>query len=191
MPESPEARERRRQRVRDYHERHKEAHNQKARDWKKANPGVAEAQTREWRATHKGYVRQWMKERREGLKGPYGPEDGPDWQERSRQFWLEKKRESTNRRRQDIKLEALAHYSNGENPRCYCCGESHPLLLGLDHINGGGTKHRKEEKISKISQWAKRNNWPPIFRVACHSCNLGSHLNGGTCPHQETKSCPT
>jgi hypothetical protein len=82
-----------------------------------------------------------------------------------------------------VALEALSHYG-GEPPKCYCCGERLLLLLSLDHINGGGTKHRKETKMTRTCEWAKQNGWPTIFRVACHSCNLGAHLNGGICPHK-------
>jgi hypothetical protein len=38
-----------------------------------------------------------------------------------------------------------------------------------------------------MSQWAKRNGWPPIFRVACHNCNHGLFRLGGICPHQLKK----
>jgi hypothetical protein len=187
MPESPEAREKRLARHRAYHARHREEHNDKAKKWREEHPGAVAEMAREWRVEKGDYTRNWMRERREGLRGPYGPNDGPDWQARSREHWLEKKRESTNRRRRDIALEAFTHYSGGD-PRCYCCGETQVLLLALDHIDGGGNKHRKELKVSHQSHWAKRNGWPAIFRVACHSCNMGAHLNGGVCPHQDRES---
>jgi hypothetical protein len=122
-----------------------------------------------------------MRKRRLGLVGPFTEADGPNWQERNRQDFLEKKRESTNRRRADVHLEAIQHYGNG---KCFCCGEDEPIFLALDHINGGGNKHRKEVDRGHMSQWAKKNGWPPIFRVACHNCNHGLFRLGGTCPHQ-------
>jgi len=85
--------------------------------------------------------------------------------------------------RELAKEEARQHYGN----ECYCCGETEPLLLGLDHIEGNGNVHRKQIKHERLYVWAKRNEWPPIFRTACHSCNLGSHLNGGICPHKQKK----
>ena len=84
-------------------------------------------------------------------------------------------------KRQKQRLEALEIYGR----TCYCCGESIPLLLALDHINGDGNLYRKKFGNVPLHLWARRNNWPPIFRVACHSCNQGAHLNGGICPHQE------
>lgn len=77
--------------------------------------------------------------------------------------------------------EALAVYGRS----CYCCGESQPTFLSLDHIDGKGTEHRRAmgSRMSAVT-WAKRHGWPPIFRTACHNCNQGAFLNGGTCPHQ-------
>jgi len=151
--------------------------------WREANPGRTAALAKAWRQENPTYNSTYMKQRSEGLIGPFTPADGPDWQARNREEYLKRKRKSTNQRRREVFLEALKVYG-GDPPRCYCCGETIVMLLGLDHIEGGGTKHRREV-TTRMYEWAKRNNWPKIFRVACHSCNLGAHLNGGTCPHQE------
>lgn len=98
--------------------------------------------------------------------------------------WRKAKVANENKRRRDIQIEAIQHYGG----RCYCCGEKEHRFLALDHINGGGNKHRKEIKNKmRMSEWAKRNGWPKIFRIACHNCNIGQHRNGGICPHQEKK----
>lgn len=90
----------------------------------------------------------------------------------------------------NIKLELLTHYSNG-SVRCVCCGEDEIKFLCLDHINGGGSKHRREmEKVSGCSnysvirKWCVDNNYPPIFQVLCHNCNMAKAFFG-VCPHQE------
>jgi hypothetical protein len=83
-------------------------------------------------------------------------------------------------RRKKIQQEAIDHYGG----KCYCCGETIRQFLGLDHKNGGGTKHRKELTVT-VAEWAKRNGWPDTLRSACHNCNIGAHLNGGVCPHQK------
>ena len=41
------------------------------------------------------------------------------------------------------RMEALTHYG-GNPPRCACCGESHVEFLSIDHINGGGRRHKKK-----------------------------------------------
>lgn len=57
---------------------------------------------------------------------------------------------------------------------CAICGESTYKFLCLDHIDGGGMKHRQENQQVRgcsVYQWCKMNNYPPIFRVLCYNCN--------------------
>ena len=177
--ESADEREQRLSRYRAHYQKNKSEYARRSKQWRKNNPDKVMA----WKSSSKEYHREWNSKKRQGLKGPFSPEDGPNWQARNREHYLQAKRNGTNRRRQEISIECLCHYSNGE-PRCYCCGETIIKLLCLDHIDGGGNEHRKREKINKLHVWAKKNGWPPLFRVACHSCNMGAHLNGGVCPHQ-------
>ena len=65
--------------------------------------------------------------------------------------------------------------------KCYCCSEILYEFLGIDHINGGGTKHRKLVGAN-LDRWIIRNNFPPGFRVLCHNCNLSLGMYG-YCPH--------
>lgn len=81
----------------------------------------------------------------------------------------------------DIKEKSLIFEHYGK--KCECCGEDNPKFLTIDHINGGGTKHRK--KIgNKINRWLVKNNFPKGFQVLCFNCNWGKHINGGICPHK-------
>jgi hypothetical protein len=160
----------------------KKEENARAKAWRTENPARVVENNQKWRTANKPYLKAISRKRTAGQSGPFKPSDGRDWKKRNREKHLAAKRESTNRRRNDVFLEALQHYSNGKNC-CYCCGESVIRLLCLDHINGGGNKHKREVKWTRLYQWAKQNGWPPILRVACHSCNIGAHLNGGACPH--------
>lgn len=94
----------------------------------------------------------------------------------------EKKR--TGRQHRTHKLKILRHYSKGE-PACACCGEQHMEFLSIDHIDGGGTRHRAEMGMN-LYRWIIRENYPDGFRVLCHNCNqaLGAF---GYCPHEEGK----
>lgn len=78
----------------------------------------------------------------------------------------------------------IYHYSNGSMD-CECCGEGHYEFLCIDHINGGGNKHRVEIGLGTQSfySWLVRNNYPDGYRVLCTNCNssLGFY---GYCPHQ-------
>lgn len=86
------------------------------------------------------------------------------------------------------KMTTFRHYSGSEIPFCACCGEKTIEFLILDHIDGGGSKHRKEIGAGAyIYKWAIQNNFPSIFRVLCYNCNCarGAH---GYCPHEKEKA---
>ena len=88
-----------------------------------------------------------------------------------------------------LKIEIMSHYGT----ICGCCGESHIEFLTIDHINGGGNKHRREVGLHggrRFYKWLKDNNWPDGFRVLCMNCNfsLGQY---GCCPHVEGRSVVT
>lgn len=87
-----------------------------------------------------------------------------------------------------IRLMALAFYG-GEIPECNCCGEKEIKFLGIDHIEGGGVKHRKElqEAGTTIYLWLRKNNYPEGFQVLCHNCNLAKGYYG-ECPHKLIKT---
>lgn len=84
---------------------------------------------------------------------------------------------------------AIQHYGG----QCACCGESEPKFLALDHVNGGGSKHRRENDDGSprnstrggygMVAWAKRNGYPATLRVLCHNCNWAT-AHGRVCPHQ-------
>jgi hypothetical protein len=67
---------------------------------------------------------------------------------------------------------------------CVCCGESNYEFLCIDHINGGGNKHRKQLGCSRnFFSWLRKNGYPEGFRTLCHNCNQSFGYNG-YCPHQ-------
>ncbi len=68
--------------------------------------------------------------------------------------------------------------------QCVCCEEKELKFLSIDHIDGDGTKHRKEIKC-RIYEWLVRNNYPKGFQVLCFNCNWGRYRNKGVCPHKD------
>jgi hypothetical protein len=70
---------------------------------------------------------------------------------------------------------------------CACCGEKNIKFLTVDHIEGGGRKHRGDIK-SKIQIWLVKNNFPDNFQILCYNCNCGRNSNHGICPHKEITS---
>lgn len=80
----------------------------------------------------------------------------------------------------DIKKAIFLHYG----AVCVCCGETRTEFLTVDHVNGGGTKHRKDlGGGTKFFQWLKDNNFPEGYRILCMNCNF-SLGRFGYCPHQ-------
>ena len=72
------------------------------------------------------------------------------------------------------KLAVLIHYGND---RCACvrCGESRPACLSIDHVNGGGTSHRREFKLrssDKFYRWLIVNNYPEGYQTLCMNCQF-------------------
>ena len=76
------------------------------------------------------------------------------------------------------RLEAIARYGG----KCSCCGETALEFLAMDHIDGGGSRHRRSLQWH-LYEWLKRQGFPPGFRVLCHNCNL-SRGYYGFCPHE-------
>jgi hypothetical protein len=69
------------------------------------------------------------------------------------------------------KFRTLFHYSDGKLS-CLHCGENIFELLTIDHILGGGNKHRKAMGLKNIYVWLRRNNFPSGYQVLCYNCNL-------------------
>ena len=71
--------------------------------------------------------------------------------------------------RQIRKFKIIHHYSKG-TMICARCGFSDIRALSIDHIDGGGTQHRK--LIGDLYGWLNKNNYPEGFRVLCMNCQL-------------------
>lgn len=129
------------------------------------------AQTRERRR-----LQNWYRQNCERIKA-----ERKRWYAENREFAREKHKE----RAVAIRMAVLEHYGC----KCTCCGVTEPKFLSIDHIDGGGTEHRKKLGLSgkAIYYWLIKNNFPPGFQVLCHNCNMAKGLYG-VCPHQERKS---
>jgi hypothetical protein len=80
--------------------------------------------------------------------------------------------------RQALRTEVITAYGG----KCSCCGEIEQKFLSIDHINGGGAKHKRDIEAD-LYAWLKANNYPPGFQVLCFNCNLAKGFYG-VCPHQ-------
>lgn len=95
----------------------------------------------------------------------------------NREAILSVNREYARKRRLDV----LSHYSNGAMD-CECCGESVLEFLTIDHIDGGGRKHRM--KHNNIYYILKKDGYPAGYRVLCFNCNSAMGIYG-ICPHKK------
>ena len=91
-------------------------------------------------------------------------------------------------RKQKLRHEVISHYSDGKC-NCACCGEDEFYFLSLDHINGGGHKHRRLLGKDGINfyAWIKKIGYPEGYQILCMNCNWGKRMNpnGEICPHQD------
>jgi hypothetical protein len=89
-----------------------------------------------------------------------------------------------------IKAEVIAAYGG----RCQCsCGCSISALefLTIDHVTGGGHKHRKSVKASggfHFYRWLKAHGYPKRgFRAMCWNCNCARGVYG-YCPLEKKET---
>ena len=89
------------------------------------------------------------------------------------------------KRKLKLKFDVFSHYSNG-NIKCSCCAETEFMFLSLDHINGGGNRHRKALRKSGINfyAWLIRTGYPSGYSIMCMNCNWGKRMNNDICPHK-------
>jgi hypothetical protein len=90
----------------------------------------------------------------------------------------------TRQKDKELKYTVLLHYSDDPLfPVCACCREDYIEFLSIDHMEGNGNKHRREDpEAVKIYRWLKKHAFPKGFRVLCMNCNFAlGHF--GYCPH--------
>lgn len=102
------------------------------------------------------------------------------WIDRNREVYNARMRKTNGGKRQRYRAIVLEHYGG----KCSCCGEHYQQFLAIDHMDGGGSRHRREVVGSHLYPWLIRNGFPSGYRILCHNCNQarGSY---GVCPHEQ------
>ena len=87
------------------------------------------------------------------------------------------------------KLRALQHYAGGpsETIACACCGEPRLPFLTLDHIDGNGAEHRRQNKANNLSSWLCTHNFPWGYQILCWNCNCAKGTKT-VCPHKTERN---
>ncbi len=72
---------------------------------------------------------------------------------------------------------------NSYGGKCECCGETEFHFLTIDHVNGGGTKHRMRlGGGTNYLREIRKLGFPEGYRVLCYNCNNALY-SLGFCPH--------
>lgn len=81
--------------------------------------------------------------------------------------------------RRQLREDVLAAYGG----HCQCCGESEPVFLDVDHIDGATPEGERKLRSSPLYRWLRKNDYPSGYRVLCRNCNWGVHVYL-ECPHK-------
>jgi len=79
------------------------------------------------------------------------------------------------------KLAIIAAYGG----KCTCCGEKEEVFLTIEHVGGGGKKHREEcgNSTRVYIDILKRGCPKDKYTVLCMNCNFATRFNK-PCPHK-------
>lgn len=133
--------------------------------------------------TEKEYMKQWRQNNLRKVR-TYQVKDRWKRKEKKKQYdrmYYHEQKNIRKTERDRIRLDVLKHYSHGIL-ECSLCGYDIIEALDIDHIYGGGNKHREnlfgktESAGFGFYKWLKKNNYPDGFRVLCKNCNYLEYL---------------
>jgi len=110
----------------------------------------------------------------------YGKNYWIRWRKKHKDEYNAYRRDYCRDSRRRLKAEVLTHYGNG-NLACVRCGFLDIRALCLDHVNGGGTRERREGKNIgvKLYRTLKREGYPEGYQTLCYNCNtIKAHEDG-------------
>jgi hypothetical protein len=101
--------------------------------------------------------------------------------------WRQEHRERDRLNKRNHRLRLRKEIIMAYGGKCICCGEDRIEFLSIDHIGGGGNKHRKSlgRTGCQFYYWLRWNNYPKNFRVLCYNCNqsFGHYGYSPNCPN--------
>lgn len=121
------------------------------REWHRRNPEKAAAAKRRNYQGHRDTVRARLK--RYDERHP------------------EVKRAGIRRYKAKAKLETLTHYGDGRAV-CISCGYTDLRALTIDHVNGGGRRHRMAINGANMYAWLRKRGYPEGYQTLCANCQM-------------------
>lgn len=157
-----------------YYQRNKDSIKEKALLRYRANVELFKQRSRDHRRLHPGRSKEWR-------------DKHPEYEKNWRAAHPKAGAANAKKYRDSLRKRIIEGYG-GE---CACCGEKEGQFLEIDHVNGGGTEHRKRlHHGPPIYKLIIEQNFPVDFQLLCSNCNQGRHLNGGKCPHRGAVNPP-
>jgi hypothetical protein len=142
--------------------------------WEEKNRTHVKEKHKQWVANNKDHVKEtiknWYKNNKEHCR-----EYIKNWEEKNKEQVVQRCKIRYDKQKNIV----FDHY--GRKCSCPGCNEDHFEFLTIDHINGGGHKHRKTLTIN-FYHWLIKNNFPLEYRTLCMNCNF-SLGRLGYCPH--------
>lgn len=109
----------------------------------------------------------------------------PDKMRRYKEAWRAnnpaKARRSCREEHRRLRREIIAGYGGV----CVHCGDDRWQVLTVDHINGGGTRHRKQfhGNAGMFYRWLRDQGFPrDDYRLLCYNCNCARAHTGALPP---------
>jgi hypothetical protein len=131
-----------------YYKKHKNKVIARNKAYREENKEVVKERKRKWREKNKEKIRT------------------------GRMELYKKYRQQHAEKRAQIKYDVFAHYSGG-TVKCAECDISDIDMLTLDHVDGGGCKHRKQVGAgTRMYMWLKNLGYPVGFQVLCWNHNM-------------------
>jgi hypothetical protein len=125
---------------------------------------------REWRKNHPDYPAAYRASHKEELAAStkrWKDNQPPDRFRAYHKNW-----------RDGLRVAVLVAYGG----HCQCCGETEPVFLDVDHMDGRAKEGEVKLRSFKLYHWLKKNGWPKGYRLLCRNCNWGVYVRL-ECPH--------
>jgi len=148
--------------------KHKEEYNTRKRKWRELNKDRINELARIDRTNNPEKYETWRKRRNK------------EKSKISRRIYRSINKDKINLQKHSyrIKEKVIAFYVYSNEMKCALCSDSEFSHLGLDHINGGGTKHRRSIPKANCNIYGllQQQGFPNGYRLLCQNCNYLNHL---------------